>query len=288
MDRGDRAARRFAIGAGAFERRGKGAADGKVEPLVASGQLAIAVGHGLGPDQRHVLFGRQGAAAAQCQHIAQRGAAGTRILGQRHGNLGLAQEITQVPIIVAEPRQHARGGSRRQHVNRRSLANSVDRAADFGGNRSRIGRGVGGDQKDLILVNIVPALTRRQHRAHRWPSGVDRIGRAGVKPDPGLCNQTLAQSDLARGSTGQRPLEIDHEGLRIDPPPRARPGAVAARRRFGTRIAQGDHRCRKADGEAVNRAAARHRAARRGEHDLRRAVPLRGEREQQQNWQREL
>ena len=118
MRGGNRAAGSFAIGAAALPVGDKSLAHGEVKPLVAARRLAVAVSDRLGPDQRHVMFGRQRAAALERDHAGERGAARVRLGGKFVTDFGLRKKFGAPPIAFAQCHQNFFSRVSRQHVNR--------------------------------------------------------------------------------------------------------------------------------------------------------------------------
>ena len=81
MRRGNRVARGLAVDPAAFEIGGKRLPHREIEALVAAHWFARIADNGRRPDQRHIVLGRQRAAAFERQHCTQRSAPCRRIAG---------------------------------------------------------------------------------------------------------------------------------------------------------------------------------------------------------------
>ena len=279
---GNRIAGRLAVHAAAFEIGCEGLTHGEVIALVAPRWLACQADNGAWPDQRHVMLGRQRPAALQCHDSAQRIAARDRIAGQIVGNLRVGQERGTPIVILAQAIEDLVDHRRREHVNRRRFTDPIYRARSLRGDRGGIGGNIGRDEEDLILVDLVIAVAGGKDRQHRRSASIDCETGLALNPPAAQRGEARAQLDIAGETARQWLAEFDYEGLLIGPAPRPRTGAIAGRRRLGTRIAQRHHRLGKTQGEAIDRAAAGTAGSRRCQHDLRRGVALRGQGEQRQ------
>ncbi|MCY1171348.1 hypothetical protein D9M73_114560 [compost metagenome] len=196
----DRIAPGLRVDTAAFEARGEGLAHGIVEALVGTCGLAAGPGDVRAPHQRHVGARRQGTAALQCGHPG----IGLGTLGgrrNRSGEPGAFQEVAHVPIVGAHFAQQLAGHIGCEHFNRDLLANALDRAIGVAGNRGRGGGQVGGDQEDLIFLNLAIILAG-QHGARDRAAGVDR---KLLLPGHGITRHALqpgAQLELADGAAG--------------------------------------------------------------------------------------
>ena len=276
----DRAAPGGRVDAAALEPRGEGLADGEIIALVGTGALAARTRDVRAPDQRHVAARRQGAAAFERDDALQRILASLRTVGQPVRQTGVAEKIGQPPLARAERAEQPGRDVGGEQVDGNALADAVDRAIGVGRHRLACRRHVGGDQEDLILLDLL-AIGIGQDRAC---DGAARVDGKGGTPRHRIARDATRGGDAgerAFGATGERGGEVEHPGLLIDPA--ALPGAWRRQRRGAARVAERDHGLAEPDGEALYRAAA---DAGLREYDAGRVVAERRDRRRRQRQHR--